>query len=324
MSSIDYARSLAERLSSRPDRRANVKLRTILKGFGYFKRTNGTLTSIREQLALYKITADVSLTNPGSLDDRIALVLAEPAPPSAVPRSGNGVEQTPDLVDVARKVIAATVMVTAGNECGSGFIVDPGGLVVTARHVVQDEEGMSLRDVDVELADDHKEKAVVFRSHRQLDFALLWMTGTGPFPTVSLGNPKTLSSAQTVLAVGCPGAFRNTVSRGIVSNPTQRFNNLECIQTDAAIDHGNSGGPLVDEAGDVMGINLWGMGEVDSEKFALPVDYLTEDIATAVSKGRQLCLSAAYCRACGYADFEKATWFCRNCGTSLAVKEGNI
>jgi ribosomal protein L37AE/L43A len=69
-----------------------------------------------------------------------------------------------------------------------------------------------------------------------------------------------------------------------------------------------------------MGINLWGVGEVDSGKFAVRIDYLAADIEFAVTTGRDACVAAAYCPACGYAQFEASTWYCRNCGKPYAQK----
>ena len=157
---------------------------------------------------------------------------------------------------------------------------------------------------------------IVFRSHRQLDFALLWLLADGPFPFLPFGNPQNLRHAQTVLAIGAPAGLSKTVTKGIVSNPKQLFRLIECIQTDAAIDQGNSGGPLVGQDG-VIGITLWGLGNVDSAKFVVPIDYLIEDIVEAVRKGRKACLDAVYCPACGYSDDGSPVWYCQNCGVEF-------
>ncbi len=206
---------------------------------------------------------------------------------------------------------------------GSGFIVQPAGLVVTAQHVVE-HDGQVQRHVKVRLnagtINDVVLDGTVFRAHRQLDFALLWLEEGGPFPWLPLGTPKSLRFAQTVLAIGCPSGLSNTVSAGIVSNPAQRYRQIECIQTNADIDHGNSGGPLIAEGG-VVGINVWGLGNISAAKFAIPIDYLTEDLHTAAQLGRTACLQATFCPACGHNDQHGGLWFCRNCGFQFPSEE---
>jgi S1-C subfamily serine protease len=130
------------------------------------------------------------------------------------------------------------------------------------------------------------------------------------------GNPKKLRHAEQLLAVGHPASLRFTVSAGIVSNPRALFNGIECIQTDTAIEHGNSGGPLLNSRGEVVGINVWGLGSLSSGKFAVPVDYLEPDIQAASRAGRERSAAAPYCPACGHAHYVEATWYCRNCGSS--------
>jgi serine protease Do len=193
---------------------------------------------------------------------------------------------------------------------------------VTGRHVVE-EDGVALRVVKIRLFPDEANKqemdAVVFCSHRQLDFALLWLLAEGPFPFLPMGDPQTLRRAQTVYAIGCPAGMPSVVSRGIVSNPKARYRLIDCVQTDAAIDHGNSGGPLVTENGEVVAINLWGIGSFDAAKFAVPIDYLTDDIEMALQNGRNECLNATCCPLCGYTHYDRSTWYCRNCGVQFAV-----
>jgi S1-C subfamily serine protease len=219
-----------------------------------------------------------------------------------------------DLADVAEHAIAATVTIQTPDGIGSGFILERRGLVVTGAHVVLSASGDLVQSVRVHLANDQELNGTVVRFHRKLDFAVLWLDSTGPFPTLKMGDPSSLRPAETVLAIGSPSAFRNTVSRGIVSNPRQLVNGMEYIQTDAAVDHGSSGGPLVNGRGEVIGVNLWGWGMLASGKFALPIDYLTEEIAEVVRAGRQHCLAGSCCRACGNLELQASTWYCRNCG----------
>lgn len=227
-------------------------------------------------------------------------------------------------VDPISNALQATVQVIYGRTSGSGFLVHADGLLVTARHVVSGLDGRTLPRVDVRLfPQTEKEKTVpaqVFRSHRQLDFALLWLEADGPWPWLKAGDTDSLRPAQTVYAVGAPAGLTNTISRGIISNPHARFNQVDCIQTDAAIDHGNSGGPLVDEKGAALGIVAWGFGQVDAARFAVPLGYLKDDIAQSIRLGRKKCLQLTYCPACGYLDEKPAARFCRNCGAILAVR----
>lgn len=231
----------------------------------------------------------------------------------------------PDASDSIGRAVAATVEVYTAFGNGSGFLIHPSGLIVTGRHVVDDKQKLSTRRVKIRLFPEQDNEQVldgiVFRSHRPLDFALVWIVENGIFPCISVGKPRQLRHAQTVYAVGSPAGMPNTVSRGIVSNPNGRYNKINCIQTDAAIDHGNSGGPLITENGEVVGINLWGIGNYDAAKFAVPIDYVTEDIQTALQYGKASALDAYYCPACGHTDYASATWYCRNCGAQFAWQD---
>ncbi|HMP40894.1 MAG TPA: trypsin-like peptidase domain-containing protein, partial [Roseiflexaceae bacterium] len=128
----------------------------------------------------------------------------------------------PDLPTIAAAGLAATVEIFTSRGLGSGFIVHPEGLVVTARHVI-DDGSLSLRDVHVRLnagtVRDVVIEGVIFRSHRPLDYALLWLTEGGPYPYLPLGKPGKLRHADTVVAIGSPSGLSNTVSAGIISNP---------------------------------------------------------------------------------------------------------
>lgn len=145
---------------------------------------------------------------------------------------------------------------------GSGFLVSSDGYIVTNRHVVLDESA----EYTVFMNDGKKHDAKVIARDPVLDLAIIKISGSG-FPYLPFGNSDTLQVGQNVIAIGNALAeFRNTVSLGIVSGlsrsiiASDRRGNSEAldqlIQTDAAINEGNSGGPLLNLAGEVIGVNV--------------------------------------------------------------------
>ena len=244
--------------------------------------------------------------------DSAIVRLRVPMAPRAFP-ARTGARRQPWRV-AAEAGVAATVKVWAPDGHGAGVIVSPDGLAVTARHVVSS-AGESLRDVPLSLADGTRLFGTVFLSHPALDFALVWLERPGPFRFLPLGDPHALQRGDGILSVGHPAVFDHTVSMGIVSNPRAEWSGLELIQTDAAADAGNSGGPLVNGQGEVVGINVLQYADIDSAKFALPVDYVAADVGKALDLGRRECLRGQYCLACGNLRVEGWDWWCHNCGS---------
>ncbi len=136
---------------------------------------------------------------------------------------------------------------------GSGFVVDPSGLILTNRHVV---EGAS--DISVTFADGTQAEASLCAICGLVDLAIVKVSGRKDLPAITWGDSEKLHVGDRVLAIGNPLGVGESVSGGIVSalhrhvsdNPFDDF-----IQTDAAINHGNSGGVLVDQSGAVIGVN---------------------------------------------------------------------
>ena len=135
---------------------------------------------------------------------------------------------------------------------GSGFIVSADGLILTNAHVVKD-----AREVTVRMADRREFAAKVLGSDTITDIAVLRIVAQG-LPTVRLGDPKSLQVGDPVLAIGAPYGLEQTATAGIVSAKGRSLPGdaaVPFIQTDAAVNPGNSGGPLFDAAGNVVGIN---------------------------------------------------------------------
>jgi putative serine protease PepD len=194
---------------------------------------------------------------------------ATTASPSALP----GVTRTPvppappsaNTVEVAKRVLPATVMIQAGRGTGSGFLIDRDGRIVTNNHVVADAtDGSRIRVV---FSDGRRLNAVLVGRSPSYDIAVIRVSGVASVQPVELGDSDQIQVGEPVIAVGSPLGLPGTVTQGIISarnrpvmvsegaaadSPTAYIN---AIQTDASINPGNSGGPLVDAAGRVIGIN---------------------------------------------------------------------
>jgi len=135
---------------------------------------------------------------------------------------------------------------------GSGFIISSDGLILTNAHVVRE-----AKDVTVKLSDRREYTAKVLGSDPATDVAVLKIAATG-LPTVRLGDPRQLEVGDPVLAIGAPYGLEQTATQGIVSAKGRSLPGdgaVPFIQTDAAVNPGNSGGPLFDGTGSVVGIN---------------------------------------------------------------------
>jgi len=155
---------------------------------------------------------------------------------------------------------------------GSGFIVSEDGLILTNAHVIA-----HAREVIVKLTDRREFHAKVLGSDQRTDIAVLKIDATH-LPTVIVGNPAELQVGQWVLAIGSPYGFENSVSAGVVSAKGRSLpdgSGVPFIQTDAAVNPGNSGGPLFNSRGEVVGINSQiysRTGGFQGLSFAIPID----------------------------------------------------
>jgi serine protease Do len=155
---------------------------------------------------------------------------------------------------------------------GSGFIISADGLILTNAHVVRD-----AKEVTVKLSDRSEYAAKVLGSDPVTDVAVLRIEAKG-LPTVRLGDPKQLAVGDPVLAIGAPFGFEQTATQGIVSAKGRSLPGdavVPFIQTDAAVNPGNSGGPLFSGNGEVVGINAQiysHTGGYQGLAFAIPID----------------------------------------------------
>ena len=140
-----------------------------------------------------------------------------------------------------------------GQSLGSGFIIDPSGIVVTNNHVIE-----GATEINVVLQDNTTLRAELLGGDPRTDLAVLRITPDRPLPSVNFGDSDTAQVGDWVLAIGNPFGLGGSVTAGIVSARGRDIRQGlydDFIQTDAAINRGNSGGPLFNMAGEVVGIN---------------------------------------------------------------------
>lgn len=167
---------------------------------------------------------------------------------------------------------------------GSGFIISRDGLIVTNAHVVANKRG-----VRVKLTNGEMYNATVQDVDPVADIATIKISPKNPLPTLPLGRSSDVRQGEFVVAMGSPFALRNTITSGIVSS-VQRGgkelglsnSNMDYIQTDAAIDFGNSGGPLINLDGEVIGINT--MKVTAGISFAIPSDRVRSFLDQAANR----------------------------------------
>ena len=179
------------------------------------------------------------------------------------------------------RMTRATVMIRLPKSLGSGVVIDNQKcLVVTNEHVVHDDGDINVfyiagyRADGSSIVESTPGKVLGVPSGHD-DLALVQMDKCPGLPWASLGDSRKLKAAQQVIAIGMPEAELWSVTKGIVSRPDRFWNDghtlgsgFPLVQTDAAINHGNSGGPLYDMAGYVVGINSMGFDDANNMGYA--------------------------------------------------------
>ncbi|MFA6981425.1 MAG: trypsin-like peptidase domain-containing protein [Patescibacteria group bacterium] len=217
------------------------------------------------------------------------------------------VEEESSIVDVVEKVSPSVVSIvvksvgfdifsgpTISEEgIGTGFIVDPSGLIVTNSHVVNSVNG----EYSVVLKDGTTHEVNKIHLDEPTDLAILEITARG-LPVVEFGDSDILKVGQKAIAIGnALGRYQNTVTLGIVSGISRSLSASSglggavktyegAIQTDAAINPGNSGGPLLNSAGQLIGINVATSYGADNISFAIPVNTLKPLLEGLLREGK--------------------------------------
>ena len=195
----------------------------------------------------------------------------------------------PSVADVMQNALPSVVQVITSQGVGSGFIVNEDGLVVTNRHVVEGSD-----DLRVNLSTGSQLSARLAGTHDSMDLAYLEILGGGIFQPIAMGDSDRVPAGEDVVAIGFPLSAElgeePSITRGIVS-----ARRSDLLQTDAPLNPGNSGGPLLDRCGFVIGVISFRVESTDSGRpvsgisFAIPINEVKAQLGSLVTPGQPAC-----------------------------------
>ncbi len=216
-----------------------------------------------------------------------------------------------DFVEDFRKTI---VQIATPYSTGTGFYLRDRGVIVTNHHVVEDN-----RSVVIEGAMFRKQLVKVLYIDVKYDLAFLEPPKCEEeLPVIKLASAKTIRERDAVTAIGHPFGLKFSLKSGIVSNTSELMNGIPYLHIDAALNPGNSGGPLVDTDWEIVGINTFIIRNGDNTGFSLPVRYLESTLDQFLSMQSD---NASRCPACMNILTEATVEnkFCAHCGHKAAL-----
>jgi serine protease Do len=183
--------------------------------------------------------------------------------------------------EAVEKFGEGVVLVKQPGALGSGFIIREDGYIVTNAHVVQGETTVTVtvyRKVEGQIEKKTYEKVKILSVNPFVDLALLQIDptelGDTKLTKVFLGSIDDVKQGQSVFAVGAPEGLERSVSEGIVSTTNRENRGMVYIQTTAQVNPGNSGGPLFNRKGEVVGVVAWKLLFSEGLNFAIPINYV--------------------------------------------------
>jgi serine protease Do len=247
------------------------------------------------------VVAGPAAVGPAVTEVRHAPAPVRPRTPGGAPPAG-----PPNFADVAERLNASVVNIDAASRAwrerrapddvddsrefglphqgsGSGFVIDREGFILTNYHVVEDADRIT-----VTLADGRALRGTLVGADPAIDVALVRVTGAGPLQEAPLGDSDELRVGEWVCAIGNPLGYVHSVTVGVVSFIGRKLFDAsldDYIQTDAAINLGNSGGPLINARGQVIGINAAISSRANSIGFAVPINQAVAIIDQLKTRG---------------------------------------
>ena len=205
-------------------------------------------------------------------------------------------KKTLSTVEIYNKVSPATVAIYLVDQAsesvsaGSGFIISEDGYIVTNAHVVENASENTELKVYIGGQEEAYEAGIV-GTDIQTDIAVIKINSDEPLPTVTLGDSDVLQNGELAIAIGNPlGTLQGTITVGVISGMERPMNtkgySMKLIQTDASVNEGNSGGPLINSFGEVIGVVNAKIGTAEGLGFAIPITPIKSNIESIIVNGK--------------------------------------
>lgn len=225
--------------------------------------------------------------------------------------SPNAAQQMTTIIERYKAIIVQ--LATPYSREGTGFYLPSYDLIVTNEHVVKDNREVILEGLNFE-----RQIVKVLYLDEKYDIAFLSAPKILDFPALAFATPAHLKEGDQVIAIGHPFGMKFSFTRGVISKLPDRTQELDYIVHDAALNQGNSGGPLINEAGDLIGMNSFVLEDSNGLGFALPIQFVEQALKEYISRKGKL---AARCTSCGNVIFEQGVQgeYCPICGASITL-----
>jgi serine protease Do len=220
---------------------------------------------------------------------------------------------TQQIIELYRPAI---IQIATQTSTGTGFYVKEFDLIITNEHVVAKNAEITIAGRTFE-----RRLARVWYTDKKHDLAFLQPPADVQIPEIKLGNYETVKDGNVVVAIGHPFGLNYTATQGVISKADRIRDGVKYIQIDAAINPGNSGGPLVNKAGEVIGVNSFIIRGGDNLGFALPVNYVSEALNLYLPHRGE---PSTRCHSCNYlvlASNIDSGKYCPFCGTEVKLPQ---
>ncbi len=215
-----------------------------------------------------------------------------------------------DFIELYKDVV---VQIATPHNIGTGFYLKKNHIIITNEHVIHDNKEVTIEGETFE-----RQIANVIYTDPRHDLAFIKPLKELNTTDVKLGAVDILKEGDTVIAVGHPFGLKYSATKGIISNMTHQQNDLNYFQHDAALNPGNSGGPLIDQEGRVVGVNTFIIKDGNSIGFSLPINYLKSIIEEFQPSLNNI---GTRCPSCTNIVFETnpEDSYCPHCGTKIQL-----
>jgi serine protease Do len=219
-----------------------------------------------------------------------------------------------DMKSIIEQYKKTVIQIATPYSTGTGFYLADCNLIVTNEHVIRDNKFVVIDGEGLE-----KQMVEVLYMDQKYDLAFLAVPAEHSMPVIFLRDTSSpLAEGEEIIAVGHPFGLKYTVTKGIISNTLHEVSGINYIQHDAALNPGNSGGPLISRLGKIVGVNTFIIKNGNSVGFSLPARYLEAAIEDfQVGKGVQ----GVRCVSCAHLVFENTIKekYCPHCGSQITM-----